>query len=83
MSRTRAIRLAAQVIENLTGTDEGALPAAREAVDRLAYELGVVAVAEAQPKGPEHISKVLERALRSVPGPVAGDPIRKAKVEAE
>lgn len=44
--RTTAIRLAAQAIENLTGTDEGSLPAARATVDRLSFEIAKLEVLE-------------------------------------
>lgn len=47
--RTTAIRLAAMAIESLTATDSGSLQAARDVVDRLSYELAVIAVEEAKP----------------------------------
>lgn len=68
MSRTAAIRFAAMAIESLTCTDEGSLQAARDASDRLAYELAALAVREARPSPTPFADAVVKALSSSVEG---------------
>lgn len=66
--RTTAIRFAAMAIESLTATDAGSLQAARDVVDRLSYELAVLAVEEGKPRACSTTALEINRILGGEPG---------------